>query len=188
MHRSYDECPSCQKPKRKGSSLCRACRYKTGETRICRKCHRDLPIASFRMRTRANPKPRSYCRECEASHQRNYYESLPRETRKASTRDWEARNPDKLRAQQWRRRIRLLGLESDMSRILELLEHQTHCSICGATRGEKRFAIDHDHVSGRFRGLICEPCNLAIGLLGDGAERARRLASYLEEHSGPRPL
>ena len=51
------------------------------------------------------------------------------------------------------------------------------CSVC------KRVGIlsrDHDHKTGRQRGVICHKCNLALGLVGDNPELLRLLADYLE--------
>lgn len=41
--------------------------------------------------------------------------------------------------------------------------------------------VDHDHVSGKVRGILCRNCNVGIGLLGDAPSTLRRLAIYLEK-------
>jgi hypothetical protein len=41
------------------------------------------------------------------------------------------------------------------------------------------FAVDHDHSTGKVRGLLCKNCNLAIGMLGDSAEGVRKALAYL---------
>lgn len=53
------------------------------------------------------------------------------------------------------------------------------CAICRKDITEK-FVIDHSHESGLVRGLLCGPCNLGIGQLGDSAERLFSAALYLE--------
>ena len=56
------------------------------------------------------------------------------------------------------------------------------CGVCGAARSAngKRLAIDHDHATGLFRGVLCSDCNLSIGKLGDTAPLVARAVAYLE--------
>jgi hypothetical protein len=55
------------------------------------------------------------------------------------------------------------------------------CGGCArADDGEKRFAIDHDHVTGEVRGLLCETCNIGLGYLKDNPQTLQRLLDYLK--------
>ena len=55
------------------------------------------------------------------------------------------------------------------------------CAICeGPPRGPgKCLHVDHDHETGKIRGLLCAPCNTAIGLLAENPERVRAMLAYL---------
>lgn len=54
------------------------------------------------------------------------------------------------------------------------------CAICGrAPKSGRRLAVDHDHISGAVRGLLCTACNVGIGLLGDNHQSVSGAASYL---------
>jgi hypothetical protein len=65
------------------------------------------------------------------------------------------------------------------------------CAICGqiplpdsrrALADELPYlVVDHCHNTEKRRGLLCGPCNTAIGLLGDDPSRARAAAAYLEQ-------
>ena len=67
-----------------------------------------------------------------------------------------------------------------------LLKRQNgRCAICGATRpGHKRryFSIDHDHETGKIRGLLCGYCNPGLGHFKDDVTLLRKAVTYLENH------
>ena len=51
------------------------------------------------------------------------------------------------------------------------------CALCGGTWG---LAVDHDHTANKVRGILCSPCNRALGKLGDTPESLRTVLLYLE--------
>jgi hypothetical protein len=52
---------------------------------------------------------------------------------------------------------------------------------CNATNpGPKDWNKDHDHKTGKFRGLLCCSCNTSLGLLGEDKSRIAGLITYLE--------
>lgn len=55
------------------------------------------------------------------------------------------------------------------------------CAICKhpASHGYE-LVVDHDHATHAVRGLLCSPCNKAIGMMRDNAVRLRAAAAYLE--------
>ena len=63
-----------------------------------------------------------------------------------------------------------------------LLDGADKCEACrGPFDGRHESpVIDHDHKTGAIRGILCNSCNLAAGLLKDDVERIRLLAVYLE--------
>jgi hypothetical protein len=70
----------------------------------------------------------------------------------------------------------------DLKQLLELQEGK--CAGCGYSSeyNIKGLCIDHDHKNLKVRGLLCQACNSAIGLLKDDPNICRRLAVYLEKH------
>ena len=70
-----------------------------------------------------------------------------------------------------------------------ILKHQGGvCAGCGKAPHGIRLAVDHDHKTGRIRGLLCWLCNRAIGILRDNAKAATRLGAYLETPTAPLAL
>ena len=75
----------------------------------------------------------------------------------------------------------IYGLEAhDYAEILT--RQQGVCAICGKSNSGKRdWHVDHDHVSGKVRGVLCNPCNLMLGLAKDNPDVLRKAASYLDD-------
>lgn len=55
------------------------------------------------------------------------------------------------------------------------------CAICHRELPELEhgLVVDHDHVTGKVRALLCGNCNTALGLLGDDVARIQRAAEYV---------
>jgi hypothetical protein len=61
-------------------------------------------------------------------------------------------------------------------------DQNNRCAICGNT-SIRRLDVDHDHVTGKVRGLLCGRCNKGIGLFDDNKELFGKVILYLTEHS-----
>jgi hypothetical protein len=67
-----------------------------------------------------------------------------------------------------------------------LAEQGGRCAICYtfdnvyAEQQDRSFAVDHDHETGKVRGLLCQTCNRMLGMASDSPDRLRRAADYLE--------
>lgn len=62
------------------------------------------------------------------------------------------------------------------------LEQDGRCAIC-LIPFSGRAHIDHEHETGRIRGLLCRPCNVGLGHFGDNVEGLMRAVAYLERNS-----
>jgi hypothetical protein len=58
------------------------------------------------------------------------------------------------------------------------------CEMCGKTEDElgKKLHMDHDHVTGKFRGWLCGRCNGGIGFLNEDVDLLKKAIEYLESH------
>lgn len=63
-----------------------------------------------------------------------------------------------------------------------VLQQDGGCAICHRPPGKSGFNVDHDHQTGKVRGLLCAGCNRGIGLLQDNHHLLARAADYLKEH------
>lgn len=76
---------------------------------------------------------------------------------------------------------RTYGIDAEQYR--SLLTAQGHrCAICGNRPVTERLAVDHDHRTGKVRGLLCSRCNHdLLGAAHDSVEVLRRAVAYLEK-------
>lgn len=54
------------------------------------------------------------------------------------------------------------------------------CSVPLTKEGKDGLHVDHDHVTQAVRGLLCSPCNRALGLVRDSLDTLRALAGYVD--------
>lgn len=79
-------------------------------------------------------------------------------------------------------RLKKYGLTVDGYRNLLKLQNGK-CAICGAELADNvgnRLYVDHDHESGKIRGLLCAKCNFGIGQFNDDPDLLRKAITYLE--------
>jgi hypothetical protein len=54
------------------------------------------------------------------------------------------------------------------------------CQICGAPPKSRRLHVDHDHTTGRIRGLLCHRCNRGLSWFRDRSDLLRTAAGYVD--------
>ena len=69
-----------------------------------------------------------------------------------------------------------------------LVSQNGKCAICKQEETEKRngniksLAVDHNHSTGKVRGLLCSSCNTALGKFKEDVEILKNAISYLQSH------
>ena len=63
------------------------------------------------------------------------------------------------------------------------------CEICGMKQvgrgaAKNQLAVDHNHTTGKIRGLLCTKCNTALGLMKDDVLLMQKAINYLKERNG----
>lgn len=75
--------------------------------------------------------------------------------------------------------------------ITAVLKQQKHrCAICKTPlkypewdrRDPNRLILDHDHITKKFRGILCNRCNVILGFAGDNENILRNAIKYLRKH------
>lgn len=139
------------------------------QTKTCTKCKETKTIDCFGRQAKGKYGVTSECKPC-------YYERCQK---------WRAANPEKWRvaknaAQRAYAYRSKYGLKNGEYK--EMLELQKGlCLICRTKCATgNRLCVDHDHRTGKVRGLLCQACNTGIGKLQDDRLIVLRAADYLD--------
>jgi hypothetical protein len=136
--------------------------------------HRDEQIAKARAWVIANHEKRAnYMRTWRTKH---------REKERTRHRIYYLANKEKHTVRTEIARIyRIYGLTQEQFDIM-VQEQRGLCAICHRMPTRGRLQIDHDHITGKVRKLLCVSCNRALGFFKDNIERLRAAVAYLKEH------
>ncbi|SEE82427.1 Recombination endonuclease VII [Arthrobacter alpinus] len=150
--------------------------------KTCKLCGETKPLDRFHKAPHNKTDGRqARCKPCAhaAGKETNAkWRSKNRERARLTSNAWNAANVDKRRE---RHLMFNFGITAEIyDAILEL--QNGCCAICGTLPEEsyKGLAVDHDHETGRVRGLLCQRCNMSLGLLGDSIDTLSTAISYLE--------
>lgn len=99
-----------------------------------------------------------------------------REYNKVYSKKWRAANPEKCAGHSLKYNYGL-SIE-DYDTMLQAQDGK--CASCGKLPDKRRLNVDHDHITGEIRGLLCTRCNLVAGFL-EGEERLM-VEQYLLSH------
>ena len=130
-------------------------------TKLCKVCGEHKPLSEFSPHRQQKDKLHPYCKTCHASRMKRYRHA-------AGEPEWVKAKDRMLR--------RNFGIGWEQYQ--QIFEQQSgKCCICGQPEQTKRsatyrgenlqllLAVDHDHVTGKVRGLLCGTCNRGIGYL-----------------------
>ena len=120
--------------------------------KVCVRCNKSKSVLLFYKDNRASDGRQSTCKECSAKSQRKS------------------------------KYMRRFGLSLEEYEDMANRQNDS-CSICGIHRSflNKDLVVDHNHITGKIRGLLCDTCNRAIGLLKDNIDVLLNAITYLRE-------
>ena len=143
----------------------------------CKACHIDKDVEDFSVDRRKKNGCQSYCKACAAGKVLAARKRNPTPHREAMAR-YDKRNPQR----HLKRRVGITFSEK-----MDRFEAQGRkCAACGSTEhnhprlnGENGWCADHSHITDQFRGVVCWPCNMALGFADDSIKRLTGLVQYL---------
>jgi len=142
----------------------------------CSTCGKKKTLNEFTKDLRAKDGLKGQCRQCRSKYAKQYrttegYKKSQKKylkSKKKQTRDLKQYN---------------LTLE-DYDKMFE--KQKGVCAICGQPEDSKvwgtvrRLSVDHDHKTGKVRGLLCVRCNRGIGYFQDNVRILAQAISYLK--------
>ena len=139
------------------------------ETRTCRVCGEEKNLLNDYYLSRKDPTLKSSysyeCKDCTIKRTIKYNKE----------------NSATVRSQFLKRKYGMTFEEFDAM----LSDQNNACAICGTkepskNRGrDKRFHVDHDHQTGKVRGLLCKSCNIALGEVKENIHTLKSMIEYL---------
>jgi hypothetical protein len=122
---------------------------------------KDKPCVECGVRSRSGKDSR-YCTECRTTYMQAYRASHPQH---------------KVVAQRWHRK-HIYGLSDVEYKALYLAQ----AGLCAACGSQEKLVVDHDHVTGNVRGLLCHTCNVLLGSIEKDQERVEKVMEYFDKY------
>lgn len=168
--------------------------------RMCAKCGEVKPLQKF-YKTRSTRTGKEYrrrrCKACDDATKAAWRLANP-ERVAAMRKLWRDAHPGHNRVQHkaWRDRNRAHVNQANRANELKrryglvtadvsvmLMAQGGLCAACGGPPDDQRpLLVDHDHITGAVRGLLCNSCNLTLGRSKESCERLGGLIQYLERN------
>src|SRR5208282_181641 len=147
------------------------------KVRQCAKCEQLKPDSEFHKCKTGREGLSHWCKICSNANSKKWRERNP-ERHSKLVKDWYHSDLAKRRNQ--RLMLKFGITQADYDRMLESQDGK--CLICGANRPGDRdnFSVDHCHLTGIVRGLLCTKCNRGLGCFNDLPGLLRKAADYLE--------
>jgi hypothetical protein len=141
------------------------------EIKKCNDCLTEKSVEEFyikRIGKRGQNLYTSRCKVCQLDrNMKNYYNESP-EKRK--------RRRDLCSASHL---LRKFGLTTE--EFSAMIEGQNNkCKICDCELEQPQ--VDHNHTTGKVRGLLCKPCNMSLGLLKEDPKVLYNMISYINDN------
>lgn len=149
---------------------------KRGYTNLhCRKCNSVLRKRRYEDKGRYPTASRKFCRTCGHERDNNLF------SKSAYSKDGYAYSCKICRFDKLKERY---GLTKEDYEII-LNRQNKLCAICKCLpeqSNHKILHVDHNHTTGKVRGLLCSSCNGALGLFKDNPEVVAAALLYLKDY------
>ena len=143
--------------------------------RTCKRCDRSFRPTAFGQKFCGHQRVKGTCSWFEGREaNRRYIASHPEKILQYRKRWEETRDPVTEQKRNFLRRLSLYGMtEANFAELVE--QQQGRCALCDRHPGTKGLQIDHCHITGKIRGLLCMTCNTRLGYIeSDWMDKAKK--------------
>jgi len=120
-------------------------------------------------------------KEEQRAHTKKYYEEH-KESCYASLKKWRKKNRHKVKEQNKKSKLKMkYGLTIEQRQQIYLNQNGC-CACCGKAIPYEEINTDHNHKTGKVRGLICQRCNIGMGFL-DNLDFMEKALQYQKLHN-----
>ncbi len=142
----------------------------------CTICNKNKTIKAFSKDKKYKDGLLYSCKQCTKEYRDNYKKLKPEKFKYSNDKYIKSKDIIWTNQLTYRYGIKL----EEYNRLLE--KQGGVCAICKKQCSTKtRLSIDHDHITGKVRGLLCRRCNAGLGAFSDKIEELKLAIKYLME-------
>ena len=163
--------------------------------KACSKCGETKSLSDFYKHMGGKDGRRTDCKLCVLQSRRARYEA-DGDSLRQRVKEYQGKNPEKVAASQSAYRESANGKASARRGTRKRYLEQTYgitpeqydemfakqgskCAVCGSDDPVRYWTVDHDHVTGAVRGILCWHCNVGLGHFRDDIANLIAAADYL---------
>lgn len=159
--------------------------------KFCTQCKTSLPLENFANNKNSKSSKNYYCKMCDNIRSREYFRNN-RELKRAYQAKYREKNREKIREtcrgkyeQSYIQQVKSkYGISAED--YYNILDHQRDsCLVClklfTYDSKSNKPHIDHDHKTGKVRGILCNHCNAALGQARDSIPILKNMIKYIED-------
>lgn len=133
------------------------------DMKICIECKVEKPVSDFFRDKENKTGYKNQCKVCKYTRRNK----IGRKETKTQRRKWMLKSVYGITAQQFESMV---------------IEQNNKCKLCGAsaeTGAYKTLYVDHNHVTGKIRSLLCGYCNTGLGMFKESPELLIKASQYV---------
>lgn len=135
-------------------------------SKFCKECKVEKPLLEYYYSKKGKHNklyPDSICKSCKAIKNKKWFKENKKKAQAFSLKS-KLKNRYNMTVEQYH---------------TLLINQDGRCKICSKRQARRSLAVDHCHSTNVVRGLLCDKCNMALGLIHDNLDILDGMKQYL---------